>query len=338
MVTVVVPAYNAEKAIVQCVRSILNQTYRDIEVIVVDDGSRDRTAPLVKKMQDQDNRIRLVSKENGGASSARNLGINEAKGEYLVFVDADDEILPDMLQSLWNAREEYDADLVKTALIRVSNDGSEAILSSKEKQVYLSKDAWKENFFALMENELNSPVAKLYKKAVLDEYHITFNENLELSEDLHFNLQYLEKINRVVFLPDAYYKYYLFNSDVTTRYRENLFMRRKESISLYDDFLRRNGINRDIVPFLYIKLLFSEAISEREHKTPKEKRISRIKSNLEQIEIQTALKRAVTQGATQKALCAVCKTRNALVIDWFSGVLAMMKKRKLGKGVRKVSV
>lgn len=100
MVTVIVPAYNAEKTIQNCINSIQKQSYKDIEIVVIDDGSTDRTKEIVQRLLRKDGRIKIISQYNQGASAARNKGIEKASGEYVTFVDADDEIEPQLIKVL----------------------------------------------------------------------------------------------------------------------------------------------------------------------------------------------------------------------------------------------
>ena len=100
LISVIVPVYNIEKYIERCVRSICVQTYKNLEILLVDDGSTDGSGEICERLAKEDERIRVFHKENGGSSSARNLGIREAKGEYLGFIDSDDYIEPDMYELL----------------------------------------------------------------------------------------------------------------------------------------------------------------------------------------------------------------------------------------------
>lgn len=112
MVSIIVPAYNAEYKIKKCINSILSQTYCNFEVIIVDDGSTDATFEICKKMAGQDNRIICINQKNNGAASARNVGIKMARGEFLQFVDADDELPKDSLMTLYMEAKNTGADLV----------------------------------------------------------------------------------------------------------------------------------------------------------------------------------------------------------------------------------
>ena len=98
LISVIVPVYNAESYLSDCLESLTRQTHRELEILVVDDGSADNSAALCEEWEKKDERIRLIRKENGGVSSARNRGLDEAQGEYVAFVDADDWILPEMLR------------------------------------------------------------------------------------------------------------------------------------------------------------------------------------------------------------------------------------------------
>lgn len=337
MVSVVVPAYNAGKTITGCIRSILGQSYLDIEVVVVDDGSYDNTLDKIAEFEPCD-KLRVITKENAGASAARNTGIEYARGEYLMFVDADDEILPDMVKRLVEVQHNHNADLVKTSIVWVDGDGKETMQPTAELLVFKNVKEWKNGFYTLLENGLNSPVGKLYKKDIIDAFHIRFCEELELSEDLHFNLSYLEHIQSVVFMSEAYYRYYVFNSNVTMAYRENLFMRRKKSIDMFAAFLERNEIPDRMTSFLYIKLLFSEAMSELEHKTKQKQRLQKIRSNLISQEVRDAVENCIPEGVLQKIMVNICKTNSAFAVDMCSALMLKVRNNKLFLDARKVSV
>ena len=124
LISVIVPAYNIQDYIVRCIRSIQNQTYQNIEIIVVDDGSTDDTGAILDDLAKEDERLRIFHKENGGSSAARNLGIDNAKGEYLAFVDSDDYIEPDMMASLYSYIEETGLKIVECGRDEVDEDGS----------------------------------------------------------------------------------------------------------------------------------------------------------------------------------------------------------------------
>ena len=115
-VSVIVPVYNTEKYLERCMKSILNQTLKDIEIIMVDDGSKEECAKLCDKFAAEDSRVRVIHKENGGLGFARNTGLSESKGEYVGFVDSDDYIEPLMCEELYTSAVKNDADMAISGL------------------------------------------------------------------------------------------------------------------------------------------------------------------------------------------------------------------------------
>ena len=118
MISVIVPVYNVEKYLRACLESIVNQTYRDLEIILVDDGSTDSSGIICGEYAEKDARVKVIHKENGGASSARNAGLNIAQGEYITFVDSDDTIELDMIDCLLSSVREADVVICKARIVR----------------------------------------------------------------------------------------------------------------------------------------------------------------------------------------------------------------------------
>ena len=134
LISVVVPVFRVEKYLERCVRSILSQTWRDIEVILVDDGSDDRCPLICDGFAGSDSRVRVIHKPNGGLSSARNAGIDAAAGEYLMFIDSDDYIEPEMAEKLYDALIESGADMSLCGYRCVGDDGKELSVHTTDSQ------------------------------------------------------------------------------------------------------------------------------------------------------------------------------------------------------------
>lgn len=149
-ISVLVPVYNAEKYIEKCIKSIINQTYKDIEIVLIDDESKDNSLNIMKNLQKQDNRIKIVSIENKGVADARNSAIENATGKLLTFVDSDDTIDEDYLEIMYNNLKKYDADI---AVINCKNiiEETGAILHKdfgiKQIKEYTSTEAVKDLFY-----------------------------------------------------------------------------------------------------------------------------------------------------------------------------------------------
>ena len=122
-ISVIVPAYNAEKYLKQCIESVQQQTYQDWELLVIDDGSKDGTRRKAEQFAAGDDRIRVLHKKNGGVSSARNLGLQVAKGDYIAFLDVDDHFVPQCLETLWAALHQAGADSAACAHLNIRPDG-----------------------------------------------------------------------------------------------------------------------------------------------------------------------------------------------------------------------
>ena len=202
MITIVVPVYKSEKTLAGCLDSLLAQTYSDIEVICVIDGSPDSCGEICDEYAAKDSRVKSIKRENGGVSSARNRGIEEAKGEYLMFVDSDDTVSPDYCEKMWNAHVETGADLIICGFHHwyVGRDVPKV---PSNPGVYDTK-AYAEDFLKLYQGGfLNMPWNKLFKKDAAGR----FDTSLSLGEDLLFNMNYLEKCEKVAVISDALIHY-----------------------------------------------------------------------------------------------------------------------------------
>lgn len=204
LISIIVPVYNVEKYIFKCVDSIINQTYKNIEIILVDDGSTDRSGIICDEYKKKDNRVKVIHKKNGGLSDARNVGINEAKGNYLVFIDSDDWVTNNMIEYLYNLAYKYDADIVQGDYIE-SYTEDEYIKKTKEKINFYNSI---ESLNNLYEEECTKAVVvwnKIYKKYLFEE--IRFPKD-KLHEDEFTTYKLLHKSKKIVDskMPIYYYR------------------------------------------------------------------------------------------------------------------------------------
>lgn len=206
-VSVIVPVYNAEKAIERCIRSILEQEYKDLEVIAVDDGSEDSSPAILDKIASEDERLKVIHKENGGVSKARNTAIQAITGEYVQFLDADDWIPTDSTKLLVRSMEENNADLVVGYFYRVVGDnvaiqGSIDTTTPLSLQEYaqLMMDTPADYYYGVLWN-------KLYKASIFKEFDLKMDEAVNFAEDFIFNLEYLLHIKTIVPLKAPVYYY-----------------------------------------------------------------------------------------------------------------------------------
>lgn len=185
-VSIIVPIYNSRDYLSQCIDSILNQSYSDFELLLIDDGSTDDSRTICDGYEAKDNRIRTYHKENGGVSSARNKGLDEAKGDYIVFIDADDYVNPGYIEHLMNS----DSDLAITGIKRFNaRNDSFLPLSTSSFTINDLPSHW--NTIPEVSIIYNFTVAKRFRTSIIREHGIRFDEDLFFSEDMLFNMEYM---------------------------------------------------------------------------------------------------------------------------------------------------
>jgi glycosyltransferase involved in cell wall biosynthesis len=216
-ISVIIPAYNAEKTIKRTLDSILNQSFSDFEVLIIDDGSKDKTAEICKEIAKADNRVKVISKENGGVSSARNLGLETALGEYIYFCDSDDEVMPDGLKSLIDVAEKENADIVVGGHKEIKIfDGSESIsVPCKDLQIFDLKNdnSLILDFLTNKRSGLNSLCYKIISAKVIKENDLKFDLKRTQGEDWAFTALSLYFAEKIILIPDIIYKYYLYEEN-----------------------------------------------------------------------------------------------------------------------------
>lgn len=208
MVSVIVPIYNVEKYLKRCIDSILNQTYKNLEIILIDDGSPDKCPEICDEYAQEDDRVIVIHKENGGVSSARNAGLDIAKGEYIGFVDPDDYINYDMYSTMVKKMELFECDAVICGFCQVSEKENKIIRKdSLENKIVSVEECFKELFG--FSGLAIKPVVwnKLFKRDIISD--LRFCEDIEISEDLLFCVEYLLNCDKIALLEGAFYNNFL---------------------------------------------------------------------------------------------------------------------------------
>lgn len=259
-VSIIVPAYNAGKTIENSVRSILNQTLSDIEVIAIDDGSNDNTREILEKIHKEDSRVKLIKKDvNEGLSAARNSGMSIAKGTYIGFVDADDWVESGMFQHYYNHGKKEDSDLIIGGYLHETmNVQRNQVLVSRK--VYISScfQTGKKNILrsaTVLDSRKLFPYVcnKLYKREIILKNNLLF-QNQVLIEDFLFNVSYWIFIDKLTILNDLSYHYIKSSEDaLTQKFVKGIFdlaniryIKMKEMLQMYNyysDDLRMRAAN-----------------------------------------------------------------------------------------------
>lgn len=215
LLSVIVPVFNPDKYFNHCIESILNQTYKNIELILVDDGSTDSSPELCDEYSNKDNRVIVIHKENGGAASARNAGLDIAKGDYIGFVDADDYIDSDMYEVMLNEIIEYNADAARCGIVRESNNGTTEDWGSGNYEIRAVDNYHLMCDIGAAEGILPvSPCNKLYKKDCIG--NIRFDTRFKFAEDTLFNFEVGKNISKMVYHDVNRYHYMFNNSSITS--------------------------------------------------------------------------------------------------------------------------
>lgn len=220
MVSVIIPCFNNAPYIRRCVESVLAQTYTDLEIIVVDDGSDDNPQQSLESISDS--RLRpVIQRPHGGVSKARNAGIEAAKGEYIIFIDGDDWVEPNHVEVLMNGLKKADCSMI---LMQIDEPDGTINFNTVAKSVYTSSPViCRNDFNVLFESYLlSSPCNKIYRKSIIEETpSVRFNSKVSYSEDTLFNLEYFKRINSVQLCDIATYHYVKYSTSSTGRYHHN---------------------------------------------------------------------------------------------------------------------
>lgn len=206
LVSIIIPVYNAKAHLDACVQSILDQSYKNFELLLIDDGSSDGSSELCDELSQKSEKIRVIHKENGGVSSARNAGLDVARGDYVVFVDSDDVISNNYLEAFIESSDK--ADLIIGMIEDLYFDNQGVIVKQKTRHVEAPNcGILADEYYKLLEL-LRVPVVKLYKRSILEDHRIRFDENLSLAEDQVFNFSYYKHIKTYALETRSIYKYY----------------------------------------------------------------------------------------------------------------------------------
>ncbi len=232
--SVVIPVYNSEKTIKRCIESITLQNRPDVEIIIINDGSTDETESICKALQTKYNNLIYICKKNGGVSSARNLGLSVANGEFVMFVDSDDYVDNKCFDTI-DRYIQSNADFYQFGFTIVENGLVKETRTFPE--CYVNTSSEKEDFISegIVTRSINSPCAKIFKRKIIDEKNLSFCEELSTGEDLTFVFSFLLSADKFERFPDKIYFSDIGNGESLSRkYRENLS---EQLIGVYDNMV-----------------------------------------------------------------------------------------------------
>lgn len=217
LISIIVLVYNTEQYVNKCLNSILKQTYENIEVIVINDGSNDKSSKIINRIASKDKRIKLIERENKGRYLSRLEGYKQAKGKYIMYVDSDDWISKDMVELMYKNLKETKADVVRCQYKRYENDNITIPKSILNRNVFMDLEHLEPQFFDLLyrTNHCNTICKQLMKKSIMKDID-KVEEDLDYCEDLACNLEIYKNMKSILFMPDELYVYNI-NSCYRTR-------------------------------------------------------------------------------------------------------------------------
>lgn len=253
-VSVVVPIFNAKKYLETCLTSIQNQSYKNIEIILVNDGSTDGSDEICEELKVKDARINVVNQENRGPAAARNRGIEIANGTYIQFVDADDQIKQTMIENLVSSLENTHADLAICGYETINNTFLPSINGYFDQKTFL-------NYVGQLYKEiiLPSPCNKMYRLKNIKEKHIRFPESYSLGEDLLYNLTFLQHCSSVYVIEESFYMYQQNQDSLTNTYTPDMYKINRELYQKIKAFLSENN-SLTAENHLYLETIYSNAL------------------------------------------------------------------------------
>lgn len=210
LISVIVPVYNVEQYLEKCVNSIINQTYKNLEIILVDDGATDSSGNMCDELARSDNRIKVYHKENGGLSDARNYGVERATGDYIGFVDSDDYIDSEMYEKLYEAIKKENVDVAECSL-KVIYPGKIELFTDEKYYKVLGKTEYLEEYLTI-KKIFGSVWTKLIKSDVAKK--LVFPKG-KLYEDTYYAYDLIEKVDRYVIMNNPYYNYLMRENSIT---------------------------------------------------------------------------------------------------------------------------
>lgn len=205
LISVIIPVYNNEKYLKDCLNSVLAQTYMKLQVIVVDDGSTDKSGMILDQYTLEDSRVEVFHNQNQGVSAARNFGLKRAVGEFITFVDSDDLLEPNMYENLMNQFFKNDVDIVHCGYKKIKLDGTSILVQGTNKIYEFNRT---EGMLHFIKGDMFTGALwnKMYKSYILK--NIYFDESIKINEDVLFNFYAFQRAKKTIFVDKTFYHYY----------------------------------------------------------------------------------------------------------------------------------
>lgn len=335
LVSIILPVYNAEDYLEKCIQSILNQEYKNIELIIVNDGSTDNSDYVCRKFSKSDQRVRYYLQENSGPSVARNKGIEIAAGEYVQFIDADDYLEINSIETLVTNIEDSDLVIAGYRNVYSENENKKSINVQPSKTSLYPKETFLDIFGDILEKQLfHYTWHKLYRTEIVKQ--IKFLDEMKIGEDLIFNLDYMDIAENITLINEVVYNHIWYNQTSTTKaYHDNLFLTRKMMHERLASFLIRYdkfyGKNKKIIEELYANRIIACFSNINKDSSPLsyQERVNEIKLITDDKSVTNIIFRFNDMKFTKKLYGRLLQKRSYTCIMYYSLFTELLIKVKL---------
>lgn len=324
LISIIMPVYNAEEYLKRSIESIINQTYDNLEIILINDGSTDNSLNICKEYEKKDERIKIIDQENKGVSATRNRGINESTGDYIMFVDADDYIEKNMIEDMVAKLTEDDIELIITGIKMnyIKNGQTMTIEEYRLKdKTYTVTEMLDDILVDIDLICVCGPCCKLYKREILKNNNVKFTNEFTMGEDTWYNLDYIDACNgKIVTMSNIYYNYMRENPDsLFTKYYED-YIRITEKV--YDKFLKllkRKASNEAVIRYekSYIfNLIYANSINFK-YNTSHKKKMEDLNYSLNNNIVRNSIKNVKINNVKEKVFVLLIKYKFKYILYFY---------------------
>lgn len=294
MISVIIPVHNAESFLERCINSILTNTYKDLEVILIENGSTDSSRDLCYRLEKENSNVKVIVSEVKGVSNARNLGLEEATGDYISFIDADDYISPYYFETLQRISDKNDADIVVCDYSK-GTESSVTFARPNNTEKLIDKDYYFRNHYVKETLQFTAPWSKLFKKRIVDS--VRFDTELSMCEDRTFVTQCVCRAEKIYYVQEKMYYYFLGNDNsICKKTDQDLRMDMVYSLKKDLAFIQREYPQKQLwLDLIYVSMLFTSDFRLKKVKKEGRKDLTEVLKPLNK-EALIAVKHSVTLG------------------------------------------
>lgn len=334
LVSIIVPVYNVDAYLERCVESLINQTYRNIEIILIDDGSTDQSLKLCHKLQKTDHRICVYysamylgenENKNYELETTRNCGLERARGDWVMFLDSDDTYVTNAVENMVSFAQSHDADIVFSPYNEIVNCDTSISQADIEEGIYSQEEFSSQCLKEIPVKLLNCIGNKIYKRDLIEEYKIRFDNYYHYNEDAAFMLQALMIAKRIGYTKVPFYNYYIRETgSIQSSYRENMFEFLMRTCNLYKIFFERNS-TFEFVENEYFSLIANIAFGSlyNEVDNSKYKKFKDVFSSIKKCEHYEGMQKRINSFSFGQRMMIECMKMNIPIL-----LYAMIKLNK----------